>query len=41
MALGVQAAIDAKGLTGKVMLVGTDGIPEAKKQIAAYPTRPR
>ena len=35
MALGVQAAIDAKGLTGKVMLVGTDGIPEAKKQIAA------
>jgi ABC-type sugar transport system substrate-binding protein len=35
MGLGVQAAIDAKGLTGKVMLVGTDGIPQAKKQIAA------
>ena len=34
MALGVQAAIDAKGLTGKVMLVGTDGIPQAKKEIA-------
>jgi ABC-type sugar transport system substrate-binding protein len=34
MALGVQAAIDAKGLTGKVILVGTDGIPQAKKQIA-------
>ena len=32
--LGVQAAIDAKGLTGKVLLVGTDGIPQAKKQIA-------
>lgn len=34
MALGVQAAIAAKGLTGKVILVGTDGIPQAKKQIA-------
>jgi ABC-type sugar transport system substrate-binding protein len=34
MALGVQAAIDAKGLTGKVILVGTDGIPQAKKQIS-------
>jgi ABC-type sugar transport system substrate-binding protein len=34
MALGVQAAIDAKGLTGKVMIVGTDGIPQAKKKIA-------
>jgi ABC-type sugar transport system substrate-binding protein len=34
MALGVQSAIDAKGLTGKVILVGTDGIPQAKKQIA-------
>lgn len=34
MALGVQAAIDAKGLTGKVTLVGTDGIPQAKKLIA-------
>jgi len=33
MALGVQAAIEAKGLTGKVLLVGTDGIPQAKKQI--------
>ncbi|GAA0426389.1 sugar ABC transporter substrate-binding protein [Leifsonia naganoensis] len=33
MGLGVQAAIDAKGLTGKVMLVGTDGIPQAKKLI--------
>ncbi|OUE09655.1 D-allose-binding periplasmic protein precursor [Clavibacter michiganensis] len=35
MALGVQAAIDAKGLTGDVILVGTDGIPQAKKQIEA------
>ena len=35
MALGVQAAIAAKGLTGEVLLVGTDGIPQAKKQIAA------
>jgi ABC-type sugar transport system substrate-binding protein len=35
MAFGVQAAIDAKGLTGKVIVVGTDGIPQAKKQIAA------
>ncbi len=34
MAFGVQAAIAAKGLTGKVILVGTDGIPQAKKQIA-------
>lgn len=34
MAFGVQAAIDAKGLTGKVLLVGTDGIPQAKKLIA-------
>lgn len=34
MALGVQAAIDAKGLTGKVTLVGTDGIPQAKKLIS-------
>jgi ABC-type sugar transport system substrate-binding protein len=33
MALGVQSAIDAKGLTGKVLLVGTDGIPQAKKEI--------
>lgn len=35
MALGVQSAIAAKGLTGKVILVGTDGIPQAKKLIAA------
>jgi ABC-type sugar transport system substrate-binding protein len=35
MALGVQSAIDAKGLTGKVLLVGTDGIPQAKKEIGA------
>lgn len=35
MGLGVQSAIKAKGLTGKVMLVGTDGIPQAKKEIAA------
>jgi ABC-type sugar transport system substrate-binding protein len=34
MALGVQAAIDAKGLTGKVIIVGTDGIPQAKKKIS-------
>jgi ABC-type sugar transport system substrate-binding protein len=35
MAFGVQSAVDAKGLTGKVIIVGTDGIPQAKKQIAA------
>jgi ABC-type sugar transport system substrate-binding protein len=35
MAFGVQAAVDAKGLTGKVIIVGTDGIPQAKKEIAA------
>jgi ABC-type sugar transport system substrate-binding protein len=34
MGFGVQAAIAAKGLTGKVVLVGTDGIPQAKKEIA-------
>jgi len=34
MGLGVQSAIAAKGLTGKVALVGTDGIPQAKKEIA-------
>lgn len=34
MGLGVQSAIDAKGLTGKVLLVGTDGIPQAKKVIS-------
>jgi ABC-type sugar transport system substrate-binding protein len=34
MALGVQAAVDAKGLTGKVLIVGTDGIPQAKKKIS-------
>jgi ABC-type sugar transport system substrate-binding protein len=34
MALGVQAAVDGKGLTGKVIIVGTDGIPQAKKKIA-------
>jgi ABC-type sugar transport system substrate-binding protein len=34
MAIGVQSAIDAKGLTGKVLLVGTDGIPQAKKLIS-------
>ena len=33
MALGVAEAIAAKGLTGKVLLVGTDGIPQAKKEI--------
>lgn len=35
MGLGVQSAIAAKGLTGKVLLVGTDGIPQAKKEIAS------
>jgi ABC-type sugar transport system substrate-binding protein len=35
MALGVQSAVDAKGLTGQVIIVGTDGIPQAKKQIEA------
>jgi len=34
MAFGVQAAIKSKGLAGKVLIVGTDGIPQAKKQIA-------
>jgi len=34
MALGIQTAIAAKGLTGKVRLVGTDGIPQAKKLIS-------
>jgi ABC-type sugar transport system substrate-binding protein len=34
MALGVQAAVDAKGLTDKVIIVGTDGIPQAKKKIS-------
>lgn len=34
MGLGVQSAIAAKGLTGKILLVGTDGIPQAKKEIA-------
>lgn len=33
MAIGIKAAIEAKGLTGKVLLVGTDGIPQAKKEI--------
>ena len=35
MAFGVAAAIQQKGLTGQVLLVGTDGIPQAKKEIAA------
>ncbi|WP_113718965.1 substrate-binding domain-containing protein [Arthrobacter dokdonensis] len=35
MGLGVQTAIANAGLTGKVVLIGSDGIPEAKKQIAA------
>lgn len=35
MAFGVAAAIAAKNLTGKVLLVGTDGIPQAKKEIQA------
>lgn len=35
MAFGVAAAIAAKNLTGKVVLVGTDGIPQAKKEIQA------
>ena len=35
MALGVAAAIAAKGLTGQVLLVGTDGIPQGKKEITA------
>lgn len=33
MAFGVASAIANAGLTGKVILVGTDGIPQAKKQI--------
>ena len=35
MAFGVATAIAQAGLTGKVLLVGTDGIPQAKKEIAA------
>lgn len=35
MALGVQTAIANAGKTGKVILIGSDGIPEAKKQIQA------
>lgn len=35
MALGAAAAIKEKGLTGKVLLLGTDGIPQGKKEIAA------
>lgn len=35
MAFGVRAAVAAKGLTGKVLIVGTDGIPQAKKEIQA------
>lgn len=35
MALGAEAAIADKGLTGKVVLMGSDGIPQAKKEIAA------
>jgi ABC-type sugar transport system substrate-binding protein len=35
MAFGVEAALAAKGLTDKVILVGTDGIPQAKKEILA------
>lgn len=35
MALGVATAIAQAGLTGKVLLVGTDGIPQAKKEILA------
>lgn len=34
MALGVEAAVAAKGLTNQVLIVGTDGIPQAKKDIA-------
>ena len=33
MTFGVEAAIAAKGLTGKIMLVSTDGVPQAKKDI--------
>ncbi|GMA24420.1 hypothetical protein GCM10025864_21790 [Luteimicrobium album] len=35
MAIGIAAAIKQAGLTGKVMLIGTDGIPQAKKYIAS------
>ena len=35
MAFGIEAALADKGLTGKVILVGTDGIPQAKKEIVA------
>lgn len=34
MALGVEAAVAAKGLTNEVLIVGTDGIPQAKKNIS-------
>lgn len=35
MAFGVAAALEEKGLTDSVILVGTDGIPQAKKEIMA------
>ncbi|MCL6549922.1 MAG: substrate-binding domain-containing protein [Acidothermus cellulolyticus] len=35
MALGAIQAVAAAGLTGKVLVIGNDGIPEAKKQITA------
>lgn len=35
MGRGVETAIANAGLTGKIVLVGSDGIPEAKQQIAA------
>lgn len=35
MAFGVATAIAQAGLTGEVLLVGTDGIPQAKKEIVA------
>ncbi|MDQ0395316.1 sugar ABC transporter substrate-binding protein [Labrys monachus] len=35
MALGVYEAVKNAGAAGKVAVVGTDGIPEAKKSIAA------
>ena len=35
MAFGVAAALEEKGLTKSVILVGTDGIPQAKKEIMA------
>ena len=35
MAMGVAQAVANAGKTGKVLVVGTDGIPEARKMVEA------